>query len=87
MLSDYYVKEAPRARFKFVVTCVEDLDEVELLIYAYGIENYKVWIMPEGTQDFALNTRLAALADEAIVRGWNLTTRMHVLLWGNRRAI
>jgi organic radical activating enzyme len=46
-----------------------------------------VWIMPEGTDAATLERRSTALADDVVKRGWNLTTRLHILLWGNRRGV
>ena len=34
-----------------------------------------------------LERRSVALADDVIKRGWNLTTRLHILLWGDKRGV
>ena len=46
-----------------------------------------VWVMPEGTDAAILTERQRALAPAVIERGWNLTTRLHILLWGDRRGV
>ena len=74
-----------RAAFKFVVCDVADLDEVASMVDECGLTN--VWIMPEGTDAATLENRSALLADEVVRRGWNLTTRLHILLWGDRRGV
>ena len=43
--------------------------------------------MPEGTDAATLEKRSALLADEVVRRGWNLTPRLHIMLWGNRRGV
>ena len=73
-----------RAAFKFVVTEAADLDEVGALVDAHGME--PVWIMPEGTDATTCLARSRQLADPVLARGWNLTTRLHVLLWGDQRG-
>jgi organic radical activating enzyme len=73
-----------RAAFKFVVTEAADLDEVAGLVAAHGLE--PVWIMPEGTDPSTHLDRARALADAVLARGWNLTPRLHVLLWGDQRG-
>ena len=73
-----------RAAFKFVVTDAADLDEVAELVDAHGLE--PVWIMPEGTDPTTLLERARQLADPVLARGWNLTPRLHVLLWGDQRG-
>jgi organic radical activating enzyme len=74
-----------RAVFKFVVCEAPDLDEVDGMVQECGLTD--VWIMPEGTDAATLERRSAALADDVVKRGWNLTTRLHILLWGNRRGV
>ena len=73
-----------RAAFKFVVSEPADLDEVAGIVEAHGLE--PVWIMPEGTDPSAWLERARALSDPVLARGWNLTPRLHVLLWGDQRG-
>lgn len=71
-----------KAIFKFVVHSVDDFDEISDM----GLPADKVWIMPEGIDSDTLVTGLRNIADEVLKRGWNLTTRLHVHIWGNQRA-
>ena len=73
--------DSGRARFKFVVADVDDLAEVAELETAFGLD--PIWVMPEGVTEKATLTTMRALADDVIARGWNLTPRLHVLLWGD----
>jgi organic radical activating enzyme len=73
-----------RARFKFVARRPCDLEEIAALEAAYGLA--PVWVMPEGTTDAAVLGGMRALADAVIARGWHLTPRLHVLLWGDVRG-
>jgi organic radical activating enzyme len=75
----------PGTAFKFVCRTPADLDEVASLVAAYGIR--PVWIMPEGRTRDELSKGLITLGDDAVARGWNLTTRLHVAVWGDRRGI
>jgi 7-cyano-7-deazaguanosine (preQ0) biosynthesis protein QueE len=75
---------AKNAAFKFVVTAEAELDEVATIVEQIGTTN--VWIMPEGTDADTVRTRTAQLADAVAARGWNLTTRLHVLVWGDERG-
>ena len=74
-----------RAAFKFVVTDVADLAEVDAVVAECGLG--PVWIMPEGTDAPTVLARMQALAPHVVARGWNLTPRLHVLLWGDRRGV
>lgn len=73
-----------RAVFKFVVTDVNDLDEVADLVDDHALA--PVWIMPEGTDPTTQLDRARQLADSVLARGWNLTLRLHTLLWGDQRG-
>lgn len=74
-----------RAVGKFVVAGAEDLDEVAGLVAGSGLRD--VWIMPEATDAAALAARLAELAPLVLARGWNLSNRLHVQLWGDARGV
>lgn len=70
-----------KAVFKFVAADQSDLEEVARLERDLGLA--PIWIMPEGTQAEMVLTRGRELADPVLERGWNLTTRLHTLLWGD----
>jgi len=74
------------AAFKFVVVELGDLDEVENIVSRAGVPSSNVWVMPEGTSAPVVAKRTAELADSVLKRGWNLTTRLHVLAWGDTRG-
>jgi len=78
---------AADSRFKFVCSSIEDLDAVAELVASFPIRREQVWVMPAGTDPEVLAGRAGALADEVVSRGWNLSQRLHVLLWGNRRGV
>lgn len=73
-----------KAAFKFVVTAPADLDEVQALVDEHELS--PIWIMPEGTTPDAVLAGGRLLADEVLARGWQMTTRLHVLLWGDQRG-
>jgi organic radical activating enzyme len=71
--------------FKFVCRDGADLDEVAAVVEACGITS--VWVMPEGQNREDIEHHQRQLADEVIARGWNITTRLHTLIWGHRRGV
>lgn len=75
-----------KAVFKFVAREVDDLDEVQQMIRQFKIPREAVWIMPEGANAADHTLTLRRLADYVIDRGWNLSTRLHVLVWGQSRG-
>lgn len=72
--------------FKFVCQSKECLDEVEEIQLEAGIPDRNIWIMPEGRSTEELDSHMAVIADDAIARGWNITPRTHVAIWGAKRG-
>lgn len=73
-----------RAVFKFVVASIDELDAVHDVVTTHQLDD--VWIMPAGTSAAEVVAVSRAIADEVLERGWNMTTRLHVLLWGDERG-
>ena len=69
--------------YKFVCGSVEDLD----LVQKMNLPPKDIWIMPQGiNREEILAPWVTQLAEATILRGWNFTTRLHTLLWGQERA-
>lgn len=75
------------AVLKLVIGSPDDLEEAETLIARLGIEPARVWLMPEGTDAETLRERALDLVPVCTERGYNLSTRLQVLLWGDRRGV
>jgi 7-carboxy-7-deazaguanine synthase len=73
-----------KAVFKFVACEPPDLDEIEAMVAECELTD--VWVMPEGTDAQTLVARAQRLADAVVARGWHLTPRLHILLWGDERG-
>ena len=78
------IQGSGRAMWKFVVTDLADLKEIAALEAEFGLTN--IWVSPEGTDAPTLLDGLRTFADPVLARGWNLTTRQHILIWGKRRG-
>ncbi|MFM9590730.1 7-carboxy-7-deazaguanine synthase QueE [Streptomyces scabiei] len=75
-----------RAAFKFVCATAADVEEAARFVIAYNLPPRRVWIMPEGTDRDDVHARLQTLAEPAIAAGFNLTTRLHISLWGDEKG-
>ena len=73
-----------KAAFKFVACEPSDLEEIDAIVAECDLTD--VWVMPEGTDARALVARGQRLADAVVARGWQLTPRLHILLWGDERG-
>jgi len=78
------LRESGKAIFKFVACDPSDLDEIAGVVDRFGL--VPVWVMPEGTTPDAVLAGIRALADHVASRGWNLSARLHVLVWGDERG-
>ncbi len=75
------------ANFKFVVQKESDLEEVGWIVTQIEIPNSRVFIMPEGTTRKKIQYHAEIIADKVLEYGWNFTTRLHVMLWGDKRGV
>ena len=73
------------AVFKFVVCSTSDLEEIDAMVDECGLG--PVWVMPEGTDAPTVLARMREVADAVLARRWNLTPRLQVLIWGDRRGV
>lgn len=70
-----------RACFKFVCSSPAHVDQAAELVDRFHIPPTAVWIMPEGNTPALVLTGGATIADTVLGHGFNMTTRLHVLLW------
>ena len=76
-----------KAVFKFVVTCEEDLQEIEEIINEVRIPQHKVWCMVEGRTNAEQEKGIETFVPKILDKGWNFTPRLHVQLWGDKRGV
>ena len=70
---------------KFVVASNDDFDEVTRAVQAYrdnGVE-CPVYLMPLGGRSEEYNLNVKDVAEACMERGWRLTPRLHISLFGN----
>ena len=79
------LRDTGKVTWKFVIADRADLNEVSALVDRFQLAN--VWVMPEGRTGPEVLERQGWLADLAIPRGWNVSTRLQVLSWGDRRGV
>ncbi len=77
-------------QLKFVVDPegeADDLAEIDALLLQIGpVEPARVLLMPEGTDTVTLQRRMALLEPAARSRGWGVSPRLHIELFGNTRG-
>ncbi|QYN37817.1 7-carboxy-7-deazaguanine synthase QueE [Pseudonocardia sp. DSM 110487] len=67
-----------KAHWKFVARTISDLGEIADLVEEFALR--PVWVVPYGTTPAAVLDGQRRLADAVLGRGWNLSTRLHILL-------
>lgn len=76
----------PRAWFKFVIASPGDIEEVLTLKARYRFRSGHVFLMPEGTDSETLRMREKWLAPLCVEHGFRLSDRLHIHLFGDKRA-
>lgn len=80
------LRETGRAFWKFVVQDPSDFGELDDIVKVHRIDPGRVYVMPEGRTVEQIAKHTAAVAQATIDRGYNLTTRLQVLAWGDERG-
>lgn len=83
----HFFARNPKAHFKFVLTKEEELEEVLQLIERYDIQAENIYLMPEGMTEAELNARQQWLVEVCKKHGFHFTTRLHILIYGNKRGV
>ena len=76
-----------KADFKFVVFGENDLAEILELVEEYEIPHERVFLMPEGRTPEEVKEHQENLVELAKKENFNVTTRLHVLIWGKKRNV
>ena len=77
------------SHFKFIVgheDPIKDFSEISHLVQYLGIPNNKVFISPMGTTPERIMKVTNRIADLVTYHRWNLTTRLHIIAWGDERG-
>ena len=82
-----FFSRSSKAHFKFVLASQSDLQEILDLIDRYKITPEKVYLMPEGTSAGQLNDRQQWLVEICKEHGFYFTSRLHILIYGNKRGV
>ena len=81
-----YAECSNRGQLKFVVGASrrewEELENTVRKFREAGID-WPVWIMPTGAREEEQTTTAGQVAEEAFKRGYNVSARVHVYLFGN----
>lgn len=77
----------PKADFKFVVFGEDDLPEILEIVERYQIPHERVFLMPEGRTEEEVNRHQIELVELCKENNFNLTTRLHVLIYGAKRGV
>jgi 7-carboxy-7-deazaguanine synthase len=72
--------------WKFVVGSDHDAADVLTFVRRFEIPDQRVWIMPEGRTATEVGVHTHDAAQLALDHGWNVTTRLQVILWGTERG-
>jgi 7-carboxy-7-deazaguanine synthase len=73
-----------RCVFKFVVRGPDDLDEAAAIAAPYP--DVPIVVMPLGTSSHQVARAMHVLAGPVAARGWRLSGRLQIDLWGNQRG-
>jgi 7-carboxy-7-deazaguanine synthase len=74
-------------QLKFVITSMDDMEEIRSMLTDLGAASDRVVLMPEGIDPETLRARGRWIVEICKKEGWRFSPRLHVDLWGNRRGV
>lgn len=77
----------PNTTFKIVVGDPPDTEDALRLIDEHRLPGSRVMLMPEGITDERVRAHAVALAELCRARGFRMSPRLHLWLWGAKRGI
>ncbi len=80
-------RDLPSAHFKYVLEKADDLAELRAVMERYEIPPDRIVLMPQAQDRDTLLERSRWLVDICKSEGYLFSTRLQVLLWGNRRGV
>jgi organic radical activating enzyme len=80
-------RDLPSAHFKCVLEKPDDLAEIRALLAKYELPADRIVLMPQAQDRDTLLERSRWLVDICKSEGYLFSTRLQVLLWGNRRGV
>jgi len=78
---------SPKAWFKFVVSSLADLAEIQALSAAHTLTKDRILLMPEGRTCEELDQTAPWLAEVCRDHGYRFSDRLHIRLWGDKRGV
>lgn len=81
------INHSGKGTFKFVIQSDIDLEETREMISLAKIEPKTVWLMPEGKTREEQEMRQGAVKIFSHEQGYNFSPRLHILEFGNKRAV
>jgi len=85
-----YLSGVKNGQLKFVVRDKPEVwDELEKVIeqFRYAGVQYPVWIMPVGATVEEQESSAGDVAEKAFKKGYNVSSRVHCYLWGNKIGV
>lgn len=73
--------------YKFVAESIDDLSEIDNFLNTYKMQDETIIIMPEGIDQDVIQKRMLELVPGVMKRGWRITPRLQISLWGNERGV
>ncbi|MEI6222061.1 MAG: 7-carboxy-7-deazaguanine synthase QueE [bacterium] len=76
-----------RLNLKFVISPRTDIQEVKNILQQLNSPAERTYLMPEGITSEVIRKNSPVVAEMALKNGFNFSTRLHILLWGNKRGV
>jgi 7-carboxy-7-deazaguanine synthase len=78
--------DLPQTVLKFVVESESDFEEIETIQREFHLPSQRIWIMPRARSVDEVISSGRTMIDGVIARGYNYSSRLHLLLFGEKQG-
>ena len=83
----YYFANTPSCHFKYVIQNEDDFEEAQSTMQKYGVPPERTFLMPEAQNRESLLERSTWLVELCKSHRYLYSTRLQILLWGDKRGV
>ncbi len=81
-----WFSQSNKAYFKFVISSIEDMKEVNNYVERFSLAKGRVYLMAKGADEASLNETQDQVVDYCLEHGYRLSDRLHLRLFGSSRG-
>lgn len=84
---DWFALQGAKTIFKFVITRQKDMEEIERIYSAAGINRDQIWLMPGADNVKDLHSLSEMIIEECKRHRYRFSNRLHIQVWNKKTGV